>query len=83
MKQVCLLHLDEGKAKTWEKNLKEKIVEKFVRDSEELQDAVKSKEGFWSTIKGFFQWLYWIVFDGSWWQLYGARLYTFNSCTVQ
>ena len=65
MKQVCLLHLDEGKAKKWEKHLKEKIVEKFVRDSEELQDVMKSKEGFWSTFKGFFQWLYWLIFDGS------------------
>lgn len=62
MKQVCLLNLDEGKAKTWEKQLKEKIVEKFVHDSEELQDVIKSKEGIWSTIKGFFQWLYWLVF---------------------
>lgn len=61
MRQVCLLNLDEGKAKNWEEPLKEKIVKKFIRDSQELQDLVKSKKGLWSNVKGFFQWVYWLV----------------------
>ena len=65
MKQVCLLNLDEGKAKSWEPPLKEKIVEKFIRDSHELQALIKSKEGVWSNIKGFFQWIYWLLFGDS------------------
>ena len=66
MRQVCLLNLDEGKAKHWDEPLKEKIVGKFIRDSNDLQDLMKSKEGFWSSVKGFFQWIYWSLFgDGS------------------
>lgn len=64
MKEVCLLNLDEGKAKNWDEQLKEKIVEKFLRDSQELQDVIKSKVGVWSSVKGFFQWVYWLVFGG-------------------
>jgi hypothetical protein len=62
MKQVCLLNLDEGKAKNWDMPLKEKIVEKFIQDSHELQTLIQSKEGLWSTVKGFFQWLHWLLF---------------------
>lgn len=62
MRQVCLLNLDEGKAKNWDTPLKEKIVEKFIRDSSELQALIKSKEGIWSSVKGFFQWVYWFIF---------------------
>ena len=62
MKQVCLLNLDEGKAKHWDEQLKEKIVEKFIRDSSDLQTILKSKEGLWSSTKGFFQWIYWSLF---------------------
>lgn len=65
MRQVCLLNLDEGKAKNWEMPLKEKIVNKFVQDSKELQDLVRSKEGLWSSVKGFFQWVYWLLFGSS------------------
>ena len=57
MKDVCLLNLDEGKAKHWQKSLKVTIVEKFIRDSEDLQDIIASKRGLWSATKGFFQWL--------------------------
>lgn len=65
MKQVCLLNLDEGKAKNWEEPLKKKIVDKFIGDSNELQDLVKSKEGLWSSVKGFCQWVYWLLFGSS------------------
>lgn len=62
MRQVCLLNLDEGKAKNWDDSLKGKIVDKFIRDSHELQTLIKSKEGLWSSVKGFFQWVYWLMF---------------------
>ena len=57
MKDVCLLNLDEGKAKDWQRSLKITIVEKFIRDSDDLQKMIDSKSGWWSAIKGFFQWL--------------------------
>ena len=57
MKEVCLLNLDEGKAKDWQRSLKITIVDKFIRDSDDLQEIVNSKRGWWSAIKGFFQWL--------------------------
>jgi hypothetical protein len=62
IKQVCLMNLDEGKAKYWDAPLKEKIVEKFVQDSQELQILIKSKEGLWSSVKGFLQWIHWLLF---------------------
>ena len=65
MKQVCILNLDEGRAKSWDAPLKEKIVEKFIRDSQELQALILSKEGKWSNLKGFFQWVYWLLFGDS------------------
>ena len=65
MKEVCLLNLDEGKAKNWDLQLKEKITEKYIQDSSELQDLIRSKHGMWSTVKGFLQWLYWLVLGDS------------------
>ena len=65
MKKVCLLNLDEGKAKGWQQTLKETIAEKFIQNSQELQDVIKSKGGLWSTIKGFWQWLYWLIWGGN------------------
>jgi hypothetical protein len=52
MKEVCLLNLDEGKAKVWEQSLKETISEKFIESSSELQEIINSEQGFWSTVKG-------------------------------
>ena len=56
------MNLDEGKAKNWDAPLKEKIVEKFIQDSQELQTLIKSKEGLWSRVKGFLQWIHWLLF---------------------
>ena len=61
MKEVCLLNLDEGKAKHWQKSLKRTIALKFIASSPELQDIIRSKQGTWSTIKGFLQWLSWLI----------------------
>ncbi len=57
MVEVCMLNLDEGKARDWQKSLKLKISQKFIRDSSELQDIIISKKGMWSTVKGFLQWV--------------------------
>ena len=65
MKDVCLLNLDEGKAKNWQRSLKETIADRFIQNSQELQDVIRSKAGLWSTIKGFCQWLYWLFVGGN------------------
>ncbi len=60
-----MLNLDEGKAKNWQKSLKEAITAKYIQSSPELQEIVRSKTGLWSSIKGFWQWLLWVVWgDG-------------------
>ena len=62
MKEVCLLNLDEGRAKDWEETLKEAISERFIDGSQELQRILESKRGFYSTLKGWWQWFLWTVF---------------------
>ena len=57
MLEVCMLNLDEGKARDWPESLKLKITQKFISESSELQDAIMAKKGVWSTVKGFFQWI--------------------------
>lgn len=61
MKEVCLLNLDEGKAKDWEESLKVTIAEKFIEGSPELQEIIDSKRGLFSTLKGWWQWFLWTV----------------------
>ena len=56
-----MLNLDEGKAKDWQESLKLKISLKFISDSSELQEVIISKKGFWSAVKGFFEWLIWCM----------------------
>lgn len=56
-----MLNLDEGKAKDWQESLKVKITNKFIEDSSELQEIIVSKEGLWSSMKGFFEWLVWHI----------------------
>ena len=58
MEKVCFSSLDNGKAKDWKRERKEKIVKNFILESQELQDLIKSNEGIWSRFKGFFQWSY-------------------------
>lgn len=57
MTDVCMLNLNEGKAKDWQDSLKHKITNKFIQDSPELQFIINSKDNFWSKFKGFFQWI--------------------------
>lgn len=61
MIDVCLLNLDEGKAKDWDEELKETITNKFIANSPELQEIISSKTGFMSTLKGWWQWFVWIL----------------------
>lgn len=61
MIEVCLLNLDEGKAKDWEQSLKETISEKFVMSSPELLEIIDSKQGLWSTLKGWWQWIVFVI----------------------
>ena len=64
MKTMCLINLDEGKAKHWQHSLKVTIAEKFIENSEDLQSVLKSKEGLWSTFKGFLLWIRWLLWGG-------------------
>ena len=57
MVEVCMLNLNEGKAKDWQHTLKLKISKKFLLDCVEIVKILESKRGTWSTIKGFFQWM--------------------------
>lgn len=56
-----MLNLNEGKAKDWQESLKYKITTKFIEDSQDLQDIIFSKRGFWSNVKGFIQWIMWYI----------------------
>ena len=58
MEQVCLLNLDEGKASNWPRPLKLSIINRYINNEKDLQVLLVSKEGVWSSIKGFIQWLY-------------------------
>uniref|UniRef100_A0A1X7U5G1 GB1/RHD3-type G domain-containing protein n=1 Tax=Amphimedon queenslandica TaxID=400682 RepID=A0A1X7U5G1_AMPQE len=58
MEQVCLLNLDEGKASNWPRPLKLSIINRYINNEKDLRDLLVSKEGVWSSIKGFIQWLY-------------------------
>ena len=63
MIEVCMLNLNEGKAKDWQHELKLKIAEKFLLDSVEVVHELESKRGTWSSIKGFFQWVIYKISD--------------------
>jgi len=63
MIEVCMLNLNEGKAKDWQQDLKLKIAEKFLLDSVEIVNVLESKKGTWSSIKGFFQWVIYKISD--------------------
>jgi len=61
MINVCLLNLDEGKAKHWSSKLKYAIVSHYVSTDTDLQQLLASKRNLWSSILGFWQWLMWII----------------------
>lgn len=56
--QVCLLQLDDGKAKYWQADLKERIVTTFMNQDPELSNALAGVRGLWSSILGFFVWVF-------------------------
>jgi hypothetical protein len=62
MEQVCLLHLDEGKASSWSLSLKKSIIRRYISSHKELQELLSNKAGLWSRVKGFFQWIYSLIF---------------------
>ncbi|XP_077505269.1 uncharacterized protein LOC144115021 isoform X2 [Amblyomma americanum] len=55
--QVCLLQLEEGKAKYWQEDLKKNIIVDFISGDPELSNALASVRGLWSSILGFFAWV--------------------------
>lgn len=58
--QVCLLQLEDGKAKYWQEDLKKSIIVDFMNGDPDLARALKRVKGLWSTILGFFVWLFWL-----------------------
>ena len=65
MISVCLLNLDEGKAKHWSHKLKHAIASHFVSTDTDLQQMLASKRGLWSSILGFWQWIIWLINGGN------------------
>ena len=61
IRDVCLLNLNEGKTKHWSADLKDWVIDDFMNSDDQLGRIVRSKEGLWSTIVGFFQWLTFII----------------------
>lgn len=62
MVKVCLAFLDEGKARSWPLSLKMSIVTRYLNEQDDLQEQLRSKTGIWSAIKGFFQYIYDLLF---------------------
>ena len=61
IREVCLVNLDEGKPKHWPVSLKNTIIDNFITMDEDLQRVLQSKQGLYSKIKGWIQWLLWIL----------------------
>ena len=61
IKNVCLLHLDEGEPKYWSYNFKSKIIDVYIMNDEEILFLLKSKDTLYSKIVSFFQWLFWLI----------------------
>ncbi|XP_065311128.1 uncharacterized protein [Dermacentor albipictus] len=59
--QVCLVQLEDGKAKYWHEDLKRSIVVDFMNADPDLAKALTNVKGMWSSILGFFVWLFWML----------------------
>eukprot|EP00057_Strongylocentrotus_purpuratus_P020006 XP_011674480.1 PREDICTED: uncharacterized protein LOC100892704 [Strongylocentrotus purpuratus] len=57
IRKVCLLNLNEGKPKNWPSDLKASIIDLFIQSDPDLQRVIRSRQGFWSSLIGFFQWI--------------------------
>lgn len=58
--QVCLLQLEDGKAKYWQEDLKKSIIVDYMNEDPDLVRALNNVKGLWSTILGFFVWMFWL-----------------------
>lgn len=61
IRQVCLIHLDDGKPRNWPQELKLQIINNFMNASPELSDLIKSRDGIWSSVMGFIEWILWMI----------------------
>lgn len=59
--QVCLLHLEDGKAKHWHEDLKRSVIRDFMNADPDLVKALRDVKGFWSSFLGFFLWCFWML----------------------
>ncbi|XP_037523747.1 guanylate-binding protein 1 isoform X1 [Rhipicephalus sanguineus] len=59
--QVCLVQLEDGKAKHWHEDLKKSIIMDFMNADPDLAKALRDVKGFWSSILGFFLWFFWML----------------------
>lgn len=59
--QVCLVQLQDGKAKHWNEDLKKSIIVDFMHADPDLAKALVDVKGLWSSLLGFFLWLFWIL----------------------
>ncbi|XP_078606478.1 uncharacterized protein LOC144879110 [Branchiostoma floridae x Branchiostoma japonicum] len=60
IRQVCLLQLNQGQPKYWHQELKASIIDHFIQSEKDIQRIIQSRQGWWSAVVGFFQWLLWI-----------------------
>ncbi|KAI1305312.1 Guanylate-binding protein 1 [Halotydeus destructor] len=59
IRKLCLINLDDGQPKAWPVDLKIEIIDNFVNNDEELTEIMSKKQGLWSSVVGFFEWLFW------------------------
>ena len=62
MEGVCTVQLNEGAAADWSDSLKRNIIKHYINTQSDLQELLKKKTNYWSIIKGYFQWIYAILF---------------------
>ncbi|XP_033105454.1 guanylate-binding protein 1-like [Anneissia japonica] len=61
IKEICLLNLDEGKAANWPLYLKINIIERFIKNDAEIQKLIRERQGLYSMVVGFMQWIRWCL----------------------
>ncbi|XP_071948845.1 guanylate-binding protein 6-like [Antedon mediterranea] len=59
IKEICLLNLNEGKAANWPVYLKISIIERYMANDADIQKLIYDRQGIYSAIIGFIQWLRW------------------------
>ncbi|KAG1660232.1 Guanylate-binding protein 5 [Nymphon striatum] len=65
MQRVCMLQLNEGKPKSWPDDLKFRVIETFIKSDEDLAKALSDKSGWWSSIIGLLQWIWWLMTEAA------------------